>query len=257
MFEEQIITTFGQWGVWVVVFICASLPIIEARVAIPLGCATAVWGSSAMSIFGSCMVACIGGTLAGLCVIITLSPIMKGLRKTKRGGKLVGGIEDFFADKISRFTSNNKTLPSSVPRLSKQKKSSNEITKNFNGVEKVSKKETGFSKKKKASTFRTMLLLMIFIALPIPLMGVYTGAGVGIFLKLKWWQNFLSVVIGNALSCVIIGLTCWVLYPFIPLLLTCLIIIVVLIISWYIISLCWNFNYKKHQRKPKKVTTAE
>lgn len=212
MFEEQIISTFGQWGVWAVVFVCALLPVIEARVAIPLGCATAVWGGGAMSVLGSSLVAFTASTIAGLLIIITLSPIMKKLRKGKKGKKIVGTIENFFADKVLRF-----------------------------------------SKKKKHSSFKSMLWLTVFIALPVPLMGVYTGAGIGVFLKLKWWQNFLSIAVGNAFSCALIGLTCWVLYPFIPLLLTCLIIIVSLVIIWYLISLFWNLDYKRKLKKAKSV----
>jgi len=216
MFEEQIITTFGDWSTWAVVFICAFLPIIEARVAIPLGCATAVWGSGAMSIFGASAIAFIASSLAGILIVLTLSPIMKKLRKKKKRKYLANKIETFFNNKINKL-----------------------------------------SKNKKRSTFKTILFLIIFIALPLPLMGVYSGAGIGVFLKLKWWQSFLAITVGNAISCLLIALTCWILYPFIPLLLTCLIIIILLIITWYIINLCWDFNYKKHQKKTAKVASIQ
>jgi len=210
MFEEQIITTFGDWGTWAVVFICAFLPIIEARIAIPLGCATAIWGSGAMSIFGASAIAFVASSLAGFFIVLTLSPVMKQLRKKKKRKYLANKIETFFNNKISKL-----------------------------------------SKNKKLSTFKTILFLIIFIALPLPLMGVYSGAGIGVFLKLKWWHNFLAIAVGNAISCLLIALTCWILYPFIPLLLTCLIIILVLMGCWYLIKLFSNLHYKKLEKKAK------
>ncbi len=210
MFEEQIISAFGQWGVLAVVFISAFLPILETRVAIPLGCATAIWGSGAMSVWGATTVAFCASTLAGLLVVVTLSPIMKILRKRKQGKNLVNSIEVFFQTKTAEL-----------------------------------------SKNKKISTKKIMFLMITLIALPLPFMGVYSGAGMGVFLKLKWWQNFIVITVGNAVGCLILALTCWALYPFVPLLLTCLIIILALIICWYIINMLWILYHKKVKNKVK------
>lgn len=201
MFEEQIISIFGGFGVWAVVFVCSALPLIEARIAIPLGCATTIWGSGAMSVWGATLVAFIGSTVVGVLIVLLLTPTMRLLKRSKKLNKLVVGIENFFQQKL--VSTNGK------------------------------------SKKK------TIILLTTLIALPIPLMGMYSGAGVCAFLKLKWWQSVLCVVAGNLIGCILIALLCSLLYEFIPMLLSMMIILLVLVLIYSIISWIFGLKFKK------------
>lgn len=62
----------------------------------------------------------------------------------------------------------------------------------------------------KGSTLKKCLTLATFVAIPLPLTGVYTGSLIGGFLNLKFWQIFLSVTLGACISCGVVLLLCMV-----------------------------------------------
>lgn len=77
----------------------------------------------------------------------------------------------------------------------------------------VSKIEVRYEKKfekigRENTTFKKCLLLGTFVAVPLPLTGVYTGSLIAGFTDLKLWQSFLSIALGEVVSCVIIVLLC-------------------------------------------------
>lgn len=61
---------------------------------------------------------------------------------------------------------------------------------------------------KKTTTFKKCLLLGSFVAVPLPLTGVYTGSLIAGFTNLKIWQGFVSILVGEFVSCVGIFLLC-------------------------------------------------
>ncbi len=62
--------------------------------------------------------------------------------------------------------------------------------------------------KSKNTTLKKCLALVAFVAVPIPLTGVWTGSLIAGLTNLKIWQGFLSVFIGEIISCVIVLLLC-------------------------------------------------
>ncbi len=203
MLEEQIVSIFGGFGAFVVVFICACLPIVETKVAIPLGCSTAVWGSLAMNVWASALVAFLASTLVGILIVLTLSPVLKILKKNKKFSKIAFKVEDFFESKL---------------------------------------------RGKKDSKVKAFWFLITFIALPMPLLGIYSGAGLCVFLKLKWWQSLIAVVVGNLINCILVALICVLLYEFIPLILTIFVILIILATLWKIIDAIYGRCLKKSHK---------
>lgn len=61
---------------------------------------------------------------------------------------------------------------------------------------------------KQKSNFKKYFTLMSFVALPLPLTGVWTGSFVAGLSKLNFKQSFLSICIGALISCGIITLLC-------------------------------------------------
>ncbi|MBR1890374.1 MAG: small multi-drug export protein [Clostridia bacterium] len=61
---------------------------------------------------------------------------------------------------------------------------------------------------KRESVFEKCLFLVGFVAVPLPLTGVYTGCLIAGLSELKLWQGFLSILIGEVISCVGITLLC-------------------------------------------------
>lgn len=56
----------------------------------------------------------------------------------------------------------------------------------------------------KVSDLKKCFLLSSFIALPLPLTGVYSGAIIAALTNLKFWKVFLSLLIGEISSCLIV-----------------------------------------------------
>lgn len=61
---------------------------------------------------------------------------------------------------------------------------------------------------KKDKTLKKCLLLATFVAIPLPLTGVYAGSLIAGFTDLKIWQAFLSVLVGEVFSCLAVLLLC-------------------------------------------------
>ncbi|MGN1200823.1 MAG: COG2426 family protein [Candidatus Caccovivens sp.] len=60
----------------------------------------------------------------------------------------------------------------------------------------------------KRSILKKCLLLGSFVAVPLPLTGVYTGSLIAGFTNLKIWQCFISILVGELISCVGIVILC-------------------------------------------------
>ena len=53
-----------------------------------------------------------------------------------------------------------------------------------------------------------MLAVFAFVAVPLPLTGVWTGTCIGVALGLKTWQTILAVIGGNVVASVLIMTVC-------------------------------------------------
>lgn len=62
--------------------------------------------------------------------------------------------------------------------------------------------------KQNKSAFKKCFLLASFVAVPLPLTGVYAGGLIAGLSDLKFWQGLLSVVTGEIVACVIVALFC-------------------------------------------------
>lgn len=60
----------------------------------------------------------------------------------------------------------------------------------------------------KSSTFKKCTWVTLFVAIPLPLTGTYSGGFIAGLLDLKIWQAFLSVAVGAAISCAIVLVLC-------------------------------------------------
>ena len=104
---------------------------------------------------------------------------------------------------------------------------------------------------RKKSTFKKCLLLTTFVAVPLPLTGVYTGSLIAGFTNLKVWQAFLSILVGEIFSCLAVLLVCLFFEnsAFYIFLFSLLFVSVYLIISmciWFVKKFC--FKKRKVQR---------
>ena len=151
---------------WLVVTVMSMIPIIEIKGSIPLGIG---WG---MHKFSAVFFGVLGCTIITIFLIFALKPIMNWLKKTKVFQKLIARFEKSFMQKAQKL------------------------------------EEASGITEKTTHTKRTiifMLLLTLFIAIPIPLSGVWTGCAIGIFIGLKRWQVFVSSFLGSVISAILVA----------------------------------------------------
>ncbi len=177
-------------------------PIIELKGAIPIGMSVDYWGEYALGSMESFLFSLVGSCAVVPIIALVFTPILKWLKNTKAFRKI--GV--FIDEKV--------------------KKHSNEIN------EKTNKNP---SKKK---TWTKCLLLFLFVAIPLPLTGVWTGTCIGVAIGLKFWQTVLSVILGNIVAGLIIMFVCAI-FPEIVTVLSIIFLAIVLCLAIFaIIKIC-------------------
>lgn len=159
--QKLVLSIFGGNPILATIFI-AMIPVIELRGAIPFGSSKEIWGEKALSIFEASVYSVIGSIIAAVLIILLMIPIFKLLRKTKVFSRLVESLEEKF------------------------KKHSDKIV-----------EET---KEKKNKNLKKWLGVMAFVAIPLPLTGVWTGSAVAVFLNMGFLKSFTAVSIGAMIA---------------------------------------------------------
>ena len=161
-FIENLQSALTDWFgyPWIAVVILAMMPIVEARLAVPMAmaCGYKAWQSFFIGFLGS--------SLPAPLLLLVLIPFIKWLAKTKLFRKLGETVYEKFQKKSETVDKNS-------------------------------------------SDFKKMLGLFVFVAIPLPLTGVWTGCAVASIIGLKYHKALLSVVAGNAVACAILSVLCY------------------------------------------------
>lgn len=100
-----------------------------------------------------------------------------------------------------------------------------------NKVNKSSEKLSSSNK----TTFLKMLGVFVFVAIPLPLTGVWTGTCIAVAIGLKVWQSVVSVVLGNIVAGLLVTFVCSIFPQFTTIIfLVVLAIVIVLLVVWII-----------------------
>ncbi len=161
-------------GAPLTVMLLAMIPIAEARVAIPFGMTIGLTPGEA---FGY---AFLGSSLLAPILLLVLIPIINALSKTK------------FFSKIGKFL------------YDKFEKKSRSLAKNTEDGSAVTEKNKKFKITK--SDLKKMGGTAAFVAVPLPLTGVWTGSAVASIVKVGFVKGLIGVIVGNAAACGIITL---------------------------------------------------
>ena len=152
--------------VWATILM-SFFPLIELKGAIVFA------RGAELGAFLALLLSYIGSTLVFFPIYFLLRPILKLLKKIKFVSVLADKIESYFSDKAQET-------------LEKQK------GKNPN-------------KKSNENLLKT-LGVFLFVAIPLPMTGVWTGTAIAVFLNLKFKDSILPVTIGNLIAGIIISL---------------------------------------------------
>ncbi len=174
-------------GAPLTVLLLSMIPIAEARFAIPFGI---TMGMNPGEAFGW---AFLGSSLAAPLLLLTFIPIINALSKTKMFSRLGRFLYDKFEKK------------------SKSLEDGEAPDKNSDGQNAPAAHKKKLSKRDLQKMGGTAL----FVAVPIPLTGVWTGSAVSSIIKLGFVKGLVSVVAGNAVACSIITLLCWTLEEYV------------------------------------------
>ena len=103
-----------------------------------------------------------------------------------------------------------------------------------NKAQKLAQKSNGEAEDKK----RKMLILglFIFVAVPFPVTGVWTGTAIAVFLNMKFKDSFLPIVIGNLIAGSIITLLTFLLRDYVDIIINCLFIIAIIMLIVFIVK---------------------
>ena len=208
--SEFIVDFFNENVVLATMFI-SMIPLFELKVGIPFGMNKDFWAVP-LSNWGALASAVGGGLFVTLVLALLFKPIYEKIKDKK-----------FFKSFINFFTSS--------------------AMKKKEEVEAKAKDENASNKKKKLLKY---LAVFLFVAIPVPGTGVYTGTVLAVFLGLNFLETILAVTLGNIVAGVIIMFICSVF----PSLTTILIyVFVVLILLYLIYRTIVHFVNKKREEK--------
>lgn len=198
---------------YLTLFLVSIIPIIELRGAIIL-----IAGMPDVHRIAGMFVSLAGSSVVIIPLLLCLRPILNKLKKTKLFGKIAAFFEDLFQSRAE-------------------------------GVNK--KAQEGKMTKKLSSDAKKFLGLSLFVGVPLPFTGAWTGSGVGAFMDFKLWKAALAVFIGNFIAaCILTLLTAFIPVKYIDIILYAFLALVVL-------SLVISFTVAVIKRKKKKALSGE
>lgn len=168
--NELFANIFGN-NIILATILIAMIPIIELRGAIPFATNPGFWNEVTMTNWQA-----FGWSLLGSCLVVPILaaiflPLIKWLKATKLFKKMAESIENRVKSKAG----------------------------NLSGAEQSSRK---FS----SAYWKKMLGVFIFVAIPLPLTGVWTGTCVAMFIGLDYISACISTICGNIVAGLIITL---------------------------------------------------
>ena len=151
------------------------------------------------NLFTSAMLAYAGSSLICIPIYFLLIPIFNLLKKIKFVKKIVEKIELVLKNKAVKVAK---------------------------GTENAEEKKDKF----------LMLALFIFVAIPFPVTGVWTGTAIAVFLQMKFSKCFLPLVLGNLVAGIIITLLTLLFSSYVNIIIDVLFIIAIIMLIVFIVK---------------------
>ena len=159
---------------YLTLYIISIIPIIELRGAIVF--MSGMFDTWKEMVIGMCC--CIAGSTTVIFPLLLITrPLIKRLKKSKAFSKLAKNMENNLADRAtSAYDETN---------------------------------QQGKLKKKLSTDTKKFLGLFLFVAVPLPMTGAWTGSCVGSFLNFPVWKAALAVFFGNIVAGAILTTIAW------------------------------------------------
>lgn len=211
---------FGSHSMIATILI-SMFPIIELKGAIPIGMSDVYWGEFALNGTEAFLFSLLGSSLVVPIIALIFTPILNWLKRAR----LFRRLGEYIDEKVKNHSA------------------------------KINAKTDGESVVSNKKTFLKCLLIFGFVAIPVPLTGVWTGTCVAVAIGLKFWQTVLSVVLGNIVAGLIIVFVCSI-FPEFTTILSIIFLAIVLVLA--IIVVCKVlFSKKKVDNEKELVVEVE
>ena len=210
----------------------SMVPIMELKGGIPFGMSKAFWGAKALSRWQAFWYAYLGCTIVVAILYFAFVPIMKLLRKTK----IFKGLANFIDNRVKKQS---------------QKYNQHEDVKFEDGSNLTPGKDEKQIPQKDVSSDKKKKLLKIFgvfcfVAIPLPLTGVWMGVCMAVILNLNFIETFIAAQLGNLIAGIIISTICVIFPQFTHYLIYIFLILVLIFIIVEIIRNKINKNKQKN-----------
>lgn len=189
--------------------IISIVPLIELKGAIPFGTSTKFWGANALGAWPAMLFSVLGGFIVTVVLALVFKPIYNAVKDKK-----------FFKSFIDFFTASAKRKSDEVEKETQNKSAAKKI-------------------------WIKIIAVFIFVAIPLPGTGVYTGTCLGVLCGLNFWQILGAATLGNLVAGVIISTICVIFPAFTDIILY---IFVVLILAFLIYRLIVHYMRKKQEK---------
>lgn len=183
----------------------SAFPLIELKGAIPVGV------KAGLGLPVAALLAYIGSTLICVPLFFLLVPIFNLLKKIKPIKRLVQKVENVLYGKAEKLAAGAK---------------------NKMGATFLNEDE-----KKKKTRSVIVKALLIFVAVPFPVTGVWTGTAIAVFLGLSFGEAIFALSAGNFIAGSIITLLSFIAADYIDLIIYCLMAIAIVMLVILIIKI--------------------
>lgn len=204
-------TIFGEHSI-IATIIISMFPLIELKGGIPVGMSRDFWGNNALNGTQAFLYALLGSCIVVPIVALIFTPILNWLKKTK----LFRKVGEFIDNKV-------KTHSESIEAKTDGEKSSTK------------------------KVWIKSLLVFGFVAIPLPLTGVWTGTCVAVAIGLKFWQTCIAAILGNVVAGLIIVFVCSVFPEFTTIIFIIFIAIILMAIMYGVIK--YFINKRKSNKE--------
>ena len=182
-FIENIFSSIFGNNVILATILIAIIPIIELKGAIPFSMSPEIWGSFALPYWEAFIYGLIGSSFIVPILALLYVPIINWLKKTKLFKTLAEKLEN-------RVNSKKQNIETKAEEITDEKSN------------KKQNKKRVYDKK----FFLKLFGVFAFVAIPLPLTGVWTGTCIAVALGLGFWWTCLSVITGNVVAGLLITL---------------------------------------------------
>lgn len=214
--HEVFKSIFGN-NVELATILISMIPIIELRGGIPFGMDKSLWKDVALSSWESFGFSYLGSCLVVPILALLFLPIINWLKKTKLFKNIATSIENRIKEKSDKINAD-------ANKDDEQKEIKN---KKFN-----------------KSYFAKLFGVFIFVAIPLPLTGVWTGTAIAVLLNFNFLETCITVILGNFVAGIIMMTICSIFPNFTNIILIVFLSLALIFIIYAIIKNKLNKNKK-------------